>query len=78
LSNAINFTKTGTIHVYKETEKDGTMRVVVEDTGSGIDPEILPRLFTKFTTKSNKGTGLGAVHFQEYRGSTWWKNMGRK
>jgi len=59
LSNAINFTKTGTIHVYKETEKDGSMRVVVKDTGSGIDPEILPRLFTKFTTKSNKGTGLG-------------------
>jgi signal transduction histidine kinase len=59
LSNAINFTKVGTIHVYKETEKDGTMRVVVKDTGCGIDPEILPRLFTKFTTKSNKGTGLG-------------------
>jgi signal transduction histidine kinase len=35
------------------------MRVVVKDTGCGIDPEILPRLFTKFTTKSNKGTGLG-------------------
>jgi len=59
LSNAINFTKTGTIHVYKETEKDGSMRVIVKDTGTGIDPEILPRLFTKFTTKSNKGTGLG-------------------
>jgi two-component system sensor histidine kinase VicK len=58
LSNAINFTKTGTIHVYNETEKDGSMRVIVKDTGSGIDPEILPRLFTKFTTKSNKGTGL--------------------
>lgn len=59
LSNAINFTKTGTIHVYKETEKNGSMRVVVKDTGGGIDPEILPRLFTKLTTKSNKGTGLG-------------------
>lgn len=59
LSNAINFTKTGTIYVYKETEKDGSISVIVRDTGSGIDPEILPRLFTKFTTKSNKGTGLG-------------------
>ena len=59
LSNAINFTKTGTIHVYKETEKDGSISAIVKDTGSGIDPEILPRLFTKFTTKSNKGTGLG-------------------
>jgi signal transduction histidine kinase len=31
----------------------------VKDTGIGIDPDILPRLFTKFATKSKKGTGLG-------------------
>ena len=31
----------------------------IKDTGPGIDPEILPRLFTKFATKSNTGTGLG-------------------
>ncbi|MDQ6666640.1 MAG: HAMP domain-containing histidine kinase, partial [Thermoproteota archaeon] len=43
LSNAINFSKTGNIHVYTETEKDGSMRVIVKDTGSGMDPEILPR-----------------------------------
>jgi two-component system sensor histidine kinase VicK len=30
-----------------------------ENTGSGIDPEIMPRLFTKFSSKSFKGTGLG-------------------
>jgi two-component system, OmpR family, sensor histidine kinase VicK len=24
-----------------------------------IDPDIMPRLFTKFATKSEKGTGLG-------------------
>ena len=29
------------------------------DTGQGIDPEIMPRLFTKFATKSIVGTGLG-------------------
>jgi signal transduction histidine kinase len=33
--------------------------VSVKDTGSGIDPEIMSRLFTKFTTKSQPGTGLG-------------------
>ena len=33
--------------------------VSVKDSGAGIDPEILPRLFTKFATKSDKGTGLG-------------------
>jgi signal transduction histidine kinase len=31
----------------------------VKDSGAGIDPEILPRLCTKFATKSDKGTGLG-------------------
>jgi CheY-like chemotaxis protein len=31
----------------------------VNDTGQGIDPEIIPRLFRKFATKSMVGTGLG-------------------
>jgi signal transduction histidine kinase len=41
---------------------DSSIRCVIvsmKDTGSGIDPEILPRLFTKFASKSFKGTGLG-------------------
>jgi two-component system sensor histidine kinase VicK len=33
--------------------------IAVKDTGSGIDPELKPRLFTKFATKSYRGTGLG-------------------
>jgi signal transduction histidine kinase len=33
--------------------------VIIKDSGTGIDPEILPRLFTKFATKSEQGTGLG-------------------
>jgi signal transduction histidine kinase len=33
--------------------------VSIKDTGIGIAPEIMPRLFTKFATKSEKGTGLG-------------------
>jgi signal transduction histidine kinase len=43
----------------EEKIKDGSIMVSVKDTGSGIDPQILPRLFTKFTTGSEKGTGLG-------------------
>jgi signal transduction histidine kinase len=31
----------------------------IKDTGTGIDPEIFPRLFTKFASKSFEGTGLG-------------------
>ena len=33
--------------------------VSVRDRGKGIDSDIIPRLFTKFVTKSDQGTGLG-------------------
>jgi signal transduction histidine kinase len=59
LDNAIKFTKEGTISIITE-KKDSQVIVSVKDTGTGIDPEILPRLFSKFTTKSERGgTGLG-------------------
>ncbi|HET7392049.1 MAG TPA: ATP-binding protein [Nitrososphaeraceae archaeon] len=63
LDNAVKFTNIGTItisiQIKKEDEK-GDVVVRVKDTGSGIDPEIIPRLFTKFATKSETiGTGLG-------------------
>jgi signal transduction histidine kinase len=58
LSNAIKFTKKGTIFILSEN-KDNEAVVLVVDSGSGIDSEIQSRLFTKFTTKSQTGTGLG-------------------
>ncbi len=58
LSNAVKFTKQGTVYISADN-KDGQLVVSVKDTGSGIDPEIMSRLFTKFTTKSQTGTGLG-------------------
>jgi len=58
LSNSIKFTKKGTIFVLLE-KKDNKVTVSVVDSGSGIDSEIQPRLFTKFATKSQTGTGLG-------------------
>ena len=33
--------------------------VSVRDTGTGVNPDIMPRLFTKFASKSFQGTGLG-------------------
>jgi signal transduction histidine kinase len=43
-----------------EKSQDGKAVVLsVKDTGSGIDSDIVPRLFTKFATRSNTGTGLG-------------------
>ena len=58
LDNAGKFTKSGSILVTSQT-KSNTVRVMVKDNGPGIDPEILPQLFTKFVTKSDRGTGLG-------------------
>jgi signal transduction histidine kinase len=60
LHNAIKFTKEegGSISINIEKE-DNHILVSVKDTGTGIDPEILPQLFSKFVTKSFQGTGLG-------------------
>jgi signal transduction histidine kinase len=58
ISNALKFTHEGEITIKTEV-KDGTVQVTVRDMGSGIDPEIMPRLFQKFASKSEKGTGLG-------------------
>jgi two-component system sensor histidine kinase VicK len=60
LSNAVKSTEEGTISVILEKNEDNDHVVIsLKDTGTGIDPEILPRLFTKFARKSFTGTGLG-------------------
>jgi two-component system sensor histidine kinase VicK len=60
LSNALKFTKQGTITIRAEQSDDKSqLTVKVTDTGLGIDHTLLLRLFTKFATKSDKGTGLG-------------------
>jgi signal transduction histidine kinase len=43
----------------REEEPNGNVIVSVKDNGTGIDPEVMPRLFSKFVTKSFSGTGLG-------------------
>ena len=43
----------------KKKEDNDQVVISVKDTGTGIDPGILPRLFTRFGTKSFAGTGLG-------------------
>jgi signal transduction histidine kinase len=76
LSNAIKFTKEegGTITITAE-KKDTQVIVKIKDTGTGIDPEILPRLFSKFASKSFEGTGLGlfiARNIVEAHGGKIW------
>src|SRR5918994_1611502 len=62
LNNAAKFTKKGSIILSTQIKKDNHNNEVVisiKDSGSGIDSEILPKLFYKFATKSELGTGLG-------------------
>ena len=66
LNNAIKFASNqkeggGTVSVTLEKNHSNREEVIVNirDTGEGVHQEILPRLFTKFATKSFSGTGLG-------------------
>jgi two-component system sensor histidine kinase VicK len=65
LTNAIKFTEAGSILVQlrkrksKKVPDNNQVIVSVKDEGPGIDPSIMPRLFTKFASKSDKGIGLG-------------------
>jgi signal transduction histidine kinase len=72
LSNAIKFTKEGNIAIAIQRDEeyggeggdhnnnnDDQVIAIIKDTETGIDPEIMPRLFAKFATKSVTGTGLG-------------------
>ena len=84
LGNAIKFTSNqvegGSVSVSLEKNHDNLEEVIVNirDTGEGIHQEILPRLFTKFATKSFAGTGLGLYIsksiIEEHGGRMWAQN----
>ena len=60
LCNAEKFTDSGTITVGVIDDLSKKSAIVsVEDTGKGVDKEMVPKLFTKFSAKSEHGTGLG-------------------
>jgi signal transduction histidine kinase len=85
MNNAIKFTDEGMITVMTKKKEEGEGKeenneiiVSIKDTGSGIDPEIMPRLFSKFATKSHGGTGLGLFLSQNiveaHGGKMWGEN----
>ena len=84
MDNAIKFTKAGRILVQlrkiksKKIEDNNQVIVSVKDEGPGIDPLIMPRLFTKFASKSEKGTGIGLFIsksiIEAHGGEIWAKN----
>ena len=87
INNSIKFIlKEGTIYIYIDkiinNGNDTSKKVVIKikDTGIGIDDEILPHLFKKFTTKSFQGTGLGLYIckniIEVHGGKIWAENNG--
>jgi signal transduction histidine kinase len=76
LSNAFKFTarKYGVISVSVD-RREKEVIVSIRDTGEGINAEIIPRLFTKFATRSFSGTGLGlyiSKNIVEAHGGKMW------
>jgi signal transduction histidine kinase len=66
LNNALKFTSEGHVMITAEKKREtnssndpDVVIISVCDSGSGVDSEIMPRLFTKFSSKSFSGTGLG-------------------
>jgi signal transduction histidine kinase len=63
LNNALKFTKHGSvminINLDDDDENNKVVKVTIQDTGIGINQELMPNLFSKFVTSSYNGTGLG-------------------
>ena len=82
LNNAIKFTDNGTITVTASlnyiNSKYKEAIVNITDSGKGIDPAVIPRLFSKFTTTSYSGTGLGLFIskgiVESHGGKIWARN----
>lgn len=58
INNAIKFTDQGSIAI-EGTVSSSELTIKIVDTGKGIDKEIVNRLFDKFVSRSEQGTGLG-------------------
>lgn len=65
VSNAVKFTDEGSVSVRLSRRGEDTIQIVVEDTGRGMAPDILPQIFREFYQasddlgRSHGGTGLG-------------------
>jgi signal transduction histidine kinase len=74
IDNAVKFTDEGQISISVIGNKK-ELEITVKDTGSGIESQIMPKLFTKFVSSSENGTGLGlfiSKKIVEAHGGTIW------
>jgi signal transduction histidine kinase len=86
LDNSIKYTPSGSIQV-SLNHKTGLATISITDTGIGIDPEEIPKLFSKFSRakdahKTNvTGTGLGLFvakqMIEAQKGKIWVESKGK-
>ena len=78
INNAIKFTTKGSIAVTVDRQNNDKVVVTIIDTGIGIDLEMMPHLFKKFTSNSFSGTGLGLYIsksiIESHGGKIWAEN----
>ncbi|MGH9978338.1 MAG: HAMP domain-containing sensor histidine kinase, partial [Nitrososphaeraceae archaeon] len=79
IGNAVKFTDEGSILVKVSINRGSSEAIIcIKDTGQGIDPSIVPHLFTKFSSKSFEGIGLGLYIakniVQAHGGRIWTEN----
>ncbi len=86
IDNAIKYCPKGGIHIWLAHKTNNKVLVTISDTGVGIHPDVLPRLFEKFTrapdaSKTNiMGTGLGLYvarkMIEAHHGRIWAESPG--
>ncbi|MBI9081653.1 MAG: response regulator [Pseudodesulfovibrio sp.] len=87
LSNAVKFTDQGEVSIDLYQDAHGMIRLIVEDTGKGIDPRFIDRIFDKFHQAQTgdtlvakpAGTGLGLAIcrqiIEHYGGRIWAESL---
>ncbi len=86
IDNSIKYTPKGGIHVWLSPKPNGKVLISISDTGVGIHPDVIPKLFAKFTRAPNAsetnilGTGLGLYvakkMVEAHNGRVWAESPG--
>jgi signal transduction histidine kinase len=87
IDNSVKYTKEGTVDIYLTKKPNNKVLFKIQDTGVGIKPEVLPKLFNKFTRAPDAsetnilGTGLGLYVASEimkaHSGRVWAESEGQ-
>ncbi len=87
VDNAIKYTPKGGIHIWLSTKTKDKALISISDTGVGIHPDVIPKLFQKFTRAPNAsetnilGTGLGLYvakkMIEAHNGRVWAESAGQ-